>query len=121
MAYAIRSTYHTTLEATPAELVYGRNMFLPIQFQANWEALRQRRQAVINANNERENRKRIAHTYKVGDKVSKNKPGILPKLRRKRDGPFTVKKVHTNGIVTIQHRALSERVNIRRVNPFHEP
>ena len=33
-AYAIRSTYHTTLEATPAELVFGRNMFLPEQFKA---------------------------------------------------------------------------------------
>ena len=38
-AYAIRSTFHTTLEATPAELVFGRNMLLPMQFKADWEAI----------------------------------------------------------------------------------
>ena len=35
VAYAIRSTYHTTLHASPAQLVYGRDMFLPIKFKAN--------------------------------------------------------------------------------------
>ena len=35
-AYAIRSTYHTTLQATPGQLVFGRDMLLPIKFQADW-------------------------------------------------------------------------------------
>ena len=29
-AYAIRSTYHTTLKATPGQLVFGRDMLLPV-------------------------------------------------------------------------------------------
>jgi hypothetical protein len=29
-AYAIRSTFHTTLKATPGQLVFGRYMVLPI-------------------------------------------------------------------------------------------
>jgi transposase InsO family protein len=29
-AYAIRSTFHTTLKATPGQLVFGRDMVLPI-------------------------------------------------------------------------------------------
>lgn len=33
--YAIRCTYHTTLEASPAQLVFGRNMLLPIKLEAN--------------------------------------------------------------------------------------
>ena len=119
-AYAIRSTYHTTLEATPAELVFGRNMLLPIQFKADWEAIRARRQELINASNRRENSKRIPHDYAVGDKVSKKRPGILPKLRRRRDGPYTVTKVYTNGTVQIQKGATSERINIRRISPFIE-
>ena len=117
-AYAIRSTYHTTLEATPAELVFGRHMLLPIQFKADWEAIRAKRQALIDENNARENSRRIAHTYKVGDKVSKQRPGILPKLSRKRDGPYTITKVYTNGTVCIRNGATTERINIRRIAPY---
>ena len=119
-AYAIRSTYHTTLEATPAELVFGRNMLLPVQFKADWDAIRQRRQALINKNNERENARRIEHEYKVGDLVSKFRPGKLRKLRRKKDGPYRVETVHDNGTIGIRRGAILERVNIRRVEPFHE-
>jgi hypothetical protein len=35
-AYAIRSTFHTTLKATPGQLVFGRDMVLPINFIADW-------------------------------------------------------------------------------------
>jgi transposase InsO family protein len=35
-AYAIRSTFHTTLKATPGKLVFGRDMVLPIKFMADW-------------------------------------------------------------------------------------
>ena len=33
VAYAIRSTYHTTLQATPGQLVFGRDMLLPVKVQ----------------------------------------------------------------------------------------
>ena len=36
VAYAIRSTYHTTLEATPAQVVYVCDMLLPIKFRTDW-------------------------------------------------------------------------------------
>jgi hypothetical protein len=35
-AYAIRSTFHTTLKATPGQLALGRDMVLPIKFMADW-------------------------------------------------------------------------------------
>jgi hypothetical protein len=38
-AYAIRSTFHTTLKATPGKLVFGRDMVLPIKFMADWGQL----------------------------------------------------------------------------------
>jgi hypothetical protein len=34
---AIRSTYHTTLQATPCQLVFGRDMIHNIAFRANWD------------------------------------------------------------------------------------
>ena len=122
VAYAIRATYHTTLEASPAELVFGRHMLLPVQFKADWEAIRHKRQEAINRNNARENSTRVDHTYKVGDFVSVTRPGIQRKLRRKRDGPHVVTKVHDNGTISIrQNGAVVERINIRRVTPYHEP
>ena len=116
--FAIRSTFHTTLGATPAQLVYGRDMILPVKFKADWALIHARRQEEIERNNRRENASRIPHEYKVGDTVSKRTGGILPKLRRKREGPYEVVAVHNNGTVSIRRGAITERLNIRRVNPY---
>lgn len=47
-AFAIRATYHTTLQATPAQLVFGRDMILPIAVEANWDLIKHRKQQEIN-------------------------------------------------------------------------
>jgi hypothetical protein len=78
-AWAIRSTYHTVLDATPGQLVFGRDMILPIQYKADWAGIITRKNQQISRDNARENSKRLEHTYKVGDKVVLTKPGILPK------------------------------------------
>jgi hypothetical protein len=50
-AYAIRSTFHTTLKATPGQLVFGRDVVLPIKFMADWGAIEQHRQKERGGNN----------------------------------------------------------------------
>ena len=67
--FATRATYHTTLQATPSQLVFGRDAILNTQFEANWNYIKERKQKLIKENNKRENSKRIAHTYKIQDKV----------------------------------------------------
>jgi hypothetical protein len=52
-AYAIHSTFHTTLKATPGQLVFGRDMVLPIKFMADWGAIEQQRQKKMGHNNRR--------------------------------------------------------------------
>jgi hypothetical protein len=74
-AYAIRSTFHTTLKATQGQLVFGRDMVLPIKFMADWGAIEQQRQKEIGRNNRRENSSRISHDYRVEDKILLKKPG----------------------------------------------
>jgi hypothetical protein len=64
-AYAIRSTFHTTLKAKPAQLVFGSDMVLPIKFMADWGVIKQQRQKEVGCNNKRENASRISHDYKV--------------------------------------------------------
>ena len=71
-------------------------------------------------NNERENRGRIAHKYKKGDKVLLNNEGILRKLASPRDGPYTITRVYDNGTVQLQQGPISEQVNIRRISPYNE-
>jgi transposase InsO family protein len=119
-AYAIRSTYHTTLKATPAQLVFGRDMLLPIKFKANWAEIKARRQDEMRRNNERENKSRKAHEYKVGDKILLTDSRKRSKLAPPREGPYQVERVFTNGTLLIRRGAISERVNIRRVTPYFE-
>jgi hypothetical protein len=120
-AYAIRSTFHTTLKATPAQLVFGRDMILPINFKADWSAIEKQRQKETGRNNRRENSARIHHEYKVNDKILLKKPGKhLRKLEAPRTGPHKVIAVYTNGTIRIQRGHISERVNIRRVTPYFE-
>ena len=36
-AFAVQSTFHTTLQQTPGQLVFGRDMIFNIKHKANWE------------------------------------------------------------------------------------
>jgi hypothetical protein len=121
VAYPIRSIFHTTLKATPGQLVFGRDMVLPIKFMADWWAIEQQRQNEMGRNNRRENASRINHDYKVGDKLPLKKPGKhLRKLEAPRTDPHTVTAVYTNGTLCIQKGKVNERVNIRRVFPYFD-
>jgi transposase InsO family protein len=117
-AYAIRSTHHTTLDASPAQLVFNRDMLLPMTFVANWTRIRKQKQRRIDESNKRENATRIDHKYNVGDKVLLTTPGLLGKTQRPRVGPHRVIAVHNNGTVTIENGPVQQRVNIRRITPF---
>ena len=67
--FAVRATYHTTLQAYLMQLVFGRDAILNIKHVANWEHIRQRKKMRINHNNKRENMRGNNHQYKVGDKI----------------------------------------------------
>jgi hypothetical protein len=113
-AYAIRYKFHTTLQETPGQLVFGRDMVLPITFMADWGAIEQQRQKEMGRNNRRENASRISHDYKVGDKV------LLKNQVAPRTGPHTVASIYTNGRLCIQKGKVNERVNIRILFPYFE-
>jgi transposase InsO family protein len=67
-AFAIRATYHTTLQKSPGQLIFGRDMIFNIQHTANWEYIRACKQRLIQKNNKNENKSRVPHTYHVDDK-----------------------------------------------------
>ncbi len=76
-------------------------------------------------NNKKENKKRLEHEYKVGDKVLlvlksyelRNNPKILPSTYSR--GPFTIIEVIANGTVKIQCGAFEDTVSIRRITPYY--
>ena len=67
--FAVRATYHTTLKATPAQLIFGRDTILNTKFEANWQMIRQQKQRRINKNNIAENARQKPYKYTVGQKV----------------------------------------------------
>ena len=120
---AVRSIAHTTTLATPTQLVFGRDAFLNISFEADWQYIKERKQHWIVQNNKAKNAKRRDHTYNPGDKVVvKNDPSC--KLEGARWlGPCTVTAVYDNGTLQLSKAAptrggaVSQRWNIRQVKP----
>ena len=51
--FAVLSTIHTTLQATPMQLVFGHDAILNIQHEANWKLISDRKQKLINKTNKR--------------------------------------------------------------------
>jgi hypothetical protein len=117
---AIRSTYHTTLKATPCQLVFGRDMIHNIAFREIWDQIQKRKKDIINKSNQKENKSRIPYEYKVGDQVILETPGIPRKLSTPCTGPYSVTNVYKNGTIRIKKGIVSERVNIRRITPFNQ-
>ena len=118
--FATRATYHTTIQATPAQLVFGRDAILNTKFEANWNYIRQRKQELINQNNQRENNKRIPHHYKVGDKVLYRIDTLSKYSENPYEGPYKIVKVNTNGTVRLKMDAVTDTVNIRLIKPYRK-
>lgn len=118
VAFAIRATVHTTTQATPMQLVFGRDAMLNIQFNANWKMIQQRKQKLIKQNNKRENSKRIPHEYKVGDKVLIKQDQNYKFGKDPYKGPYKITKVRTNGTVRIQEGITEDTYNIRMITPY---
>ena len=118
-AWAICSTYHTILKASPGAAIFGRDMLFDIPFLADWHKIREHRQHQTDCNTEWENRSCRDLDYKVGDQVLLRKDGILRKGESRYESDlWTITSVHTNGTIRVQCGTKSERFNIRRVTPF---
>jgi hypothetical protein len=118
-AWAICSTYHTVLKATPGAAIFGRDMIFDIPFVADWHKIGEQRQSLTDRGNQRENAKHIDYDYKVRDKVLVINEGILRKaVSAFGKEPWTITAVHTNGTIRIQRGTRMERLNIQRVQPF---
>jgi hypothetical protein len=56
-AWAIHSTYHTVLKASPGAAIFGRDMLFIIPFVADWRKIGEQRQSLTDRGNQQENAK----------------------------------------------------------------
>ncbi len=68
-AWAITSTYHTVLKASPRAAILGQDMLFIIPIVAGCKQIEDYRQCQTDCRNERENSKCVNFPYKVGNKV----------------------------------------------------
>ena len=120
IAWAVRASYNSATDATPAQLVFGRDMLFNISAIVNWKSISTTRQKSVDKANLRENRSRVDYDYQVGQKVYVTRDGILRKLDNPKSGPFPITDVYTNGTVRIQRGSVNEQINIRRLEPHFE-
>ena len=94
-------------------MAFGRNMLYPFSRQVDWQQLLNRKQAIIDQANIKENSKRRSFDYKVCDLILKlNKHGAKGKLESSAlpEGPWKITQVQTNGAVSIFRNNYIERI-----------
>ena len=119
---AMRSVVHTTMRATPTQLVFGRDAILNVSFEADWQYIKERKQKRILQNNRRENAARIPHQYNVGDRVMVRRDPNRKHGSDQFQGPYTINRVYDNGTVKLTKAtpaggAVFETWNIRNIDP----
>jgi hypothetical protein len=89
-AWAICSTYHKVLKASPGAAIFGQDMLFNIPFVADWRQIGDYKQHQSDRSNKRENNKHVDYDYKVGDKILIQKDGSFRKAEsiwKKNHGP----------------------------------
>ena len=118
IAWAIRSTYHTTTKASPGQLVFGRDMIFSLPYSPNWDKITEQKQININKSNQAENKNCTEYDYVISDKILIYRDGHFRKLEGPFLGPYEIIQIYTNGTVRIQRGATTERISIRRLTPY---
>ena len=105
------------MNQSPGSVAFSRDVMLDIPLCADILAIQENRQCLVDKRLLRENAKRIAHNYVVGDLVWKKRYlGLSDKLQETVDGPYPIEQVWTNGTDSVQLSLnLVERINIRRI------
>ena len=117
--FAVRATYHTTLQESPMQLVFVQDSILNIKHVAYWEHIRQHKQLRINHNNKRENTWQNNHQYRVGDKI------LVKRMKNYKHElefmvPFPITQINDNGTVRFQKGIINDATNIHRIKPFFD-
>ena len=91
-----------------------------VKFEADQNLITQQKQALINKNNERENRTRKDYKYQVGQQVLKERLFNDPKFAADPwEGPCCLRQINNNGTITVHKDSVLDMVNICRIKLHH--
>ena len=99
-AFALQSTYPTTLQDMPCQLIFGHDTIFNTPLVAGWEAIMLRKLKIMDRNNQLEDKNRKPHTYITQDKVLVHNKKVN-KHEEPCEGPYLISQLWTNGNVTI--------------------
>ena len=116
-AFLIRSTNNRQKIYSPGQLIFGRDMIIPIKYRVDWVLLCQKKQMIINRDKTQENRNRVDYDYKVGDDVILTN-NTAYKYEMPYKGPFVITQCFTNGTVNLKCGPTKIRYNIRWINSY---
>jgi hypothetical protein len=120
-AWAVRSTYHTVLKTSPGAAIFVRDILFDVPFLADWSKIGAHRQKQPDKNTDLKNKARVDWDYQPGDKVLMRKDSILRKAESWYESdPWTITSAHTNVTIRVQHRTISECLNISRLTQYFE-
>ena len=120
IAWGLRTTFHTSLKTSPAQLTFVQDMVIHATYLAIWRFITTSRKNRIFCDNIRENKNRIDYDYKVGDYVFITSKDISRKLSTVKLGPFKIIQVHYSATITIQRDSIvTEQIYIWRLHPAY--
>ena len=67
IAWAIRSSNHCTIMATPSQSVFGRDMLFNLTSVIEWQVVTAAKKRQVDIDNIRENAKHVMHDYAIGN------------------------------------------------------
>ena len=117
-AFAVHSAYQTTRRKSPGQIVFGRDMILPITHIEDRRYICHRKQTQIDNGIIQEKANIIDHDYRVGDKVMKLTKSAY-KYETPYRGPYKIVQTQTNGTATLRTGVVTMRLNIRNIKPYN--
>ncbi|KAL7484109.1 hypothetical protein ACHAW6_009750 [Cyclotella cf. meneghiniana] len=101
VAWALHTTTQSNIPYNPGQLTFGMDMIFCQKIKVDWQLLKEKRRLQAIVNNDKENRNRRQHEYKVGNLVLIVEPKYertrKAKLSSPTNGPFEIIHVYTNG------------------------
>ena len=116
ICFTLCLTFHTSITATLAQLIFGQDMLFSTLFVANWYEICQRKENQMHYNNSRENRRRFQHKFQLGDSVlicnKKMADNTQLKIVAQGIKLCPIIKFYNNGNVLLQCKSFNKRINI---------
>ena len=110
------SVHHITLQASPSQFFFTRDILLNVKFIADLEAIRIRKETVISQDNIGEYSLRVV--LQVGSQILITNKDITRKVNCPTKDSFQIIHVDINGTIIVQNCNISEQINIRHFIPY---